>query len=269
VVAIGFALSSLVVAAYASSKALEVRESAAEFANGDPYCLQVASAQGGYRLARNWRDLSPLTMVSDGSDFHALLVVLRDGRLEIRNWSYYRGMFMPDAQKVQASGTRPRVCMPTSDGFTEAWASPEDFPVLVAGRWWRIPPDYAPSYPGGPNPHLAFHAVAPDFPPAPQGDARKDIRTLVTVELDAGLDLEQRDEGPFKSTLLRDEVGRVDTWTTCSDPGLRRLGRCQMRFVRAGREYSISLPPLPPSEWRRVQDNLVRRVVGFQVGAGS
>jgi len=265
-----FATSSMVVLVCAASTALKVRDTAIEASGGRAFCLQVVNGRA-YRPARSWRDLSPLTMQAPSSNgvpsrYHALLVVRRDSHLEILNWSYRQGIFRPDVKVAGALAATPTVsCVPTTKGLAGAQVAATQ-PVLVAGRWWRIPADYGPRFSDGPSAHLAFFADAPEFAPARNGPTRRNGQALVMVEFNPKLDLETWGGSTFRRTLLRDQAGRVETWTTCYDPDLQRLGHCQMRFRRGGREYSFSLRPIPQSEWRRVQDNLVRKVESFQVG---
>lgn len=71
---------------------------AENFADGAPYCIQVASDQESvYKPAETLLDLSALTMKATfGTQYHAILFMIKDDRVQAFNWSYRKFSFAKD-----------------------------------------------------------------------------------------------------------------------------------------------------------------------------
>jgi hypothetical protein len=84
-----------------AARITSVLDSADAIAKGDPYCIQIATANSGFRPAVTRLDLSPLTMRARCREGwcwenHAILAVDSQGERKLLNWSHRHGGFRGD-----------------------------------------------------------------------------------------------------------------------------------------------------------------------------
>lgn len=131
---ISILLPALLLFAWAPVSVAIVRHQALSVASGDPFCIQVpADYVGRERQATHWLQLSGLQMQTPwtnggGSDdyqfsFHAVLVVMRDGKDEFHNWSYKTQSFHPLDSGAKSGLHVHRDCEPSASFFDGlAWS---------------------------------------------------------------------------------------------------------------------------------------------------
>lgn len=109
---------------WSPANALIIAARASATAGGAPYCVQLPGA----REVRRWRELSGFNLqapwVIGGSDefqadFHAVLVVSRNGAEQMYNWSYRQQAFLPVSSRSRGALGLTRNCTPNVVFFRE------------------------------------------------------------------------------------------------------------------------------------------------------
>lgn len=292
---LGFlALLFVVVVVWSAKGAGAASKSAAEVADGQPFCIQVQAPRRDYRPVVGLVELSRLSMLArNGSYFHGVMVAGNGADRKLYNWSHWRNRWDELPEGGEGTTVATIRCVPRADFANRlTWwpdadraGQPRGLYAHIHGRSYLIDREFHGRASGN---HISFHSQGTDFRPVPASELETHRgRYMNSLEFRSrswmeGL-LENRDAldllsvrahpalrpGPGGSTLYvgRDATGTAHTVVICGPETARNPTSCQHIFYADGAMWTFRHRLRDLVRWRKLQAAYRERFSRFEAAA--